>query len=537
MAFLRIEKKSSGTYLRIVQSYKVNGVCKHKTLHSLGRVEDYPPDQLERIAKKLLELSGVQLEDIVAKSFKEINRVNYGYAMIIKRLWDIFKLNDWVMQIKKHHSVKFNWMEVFQLMLAERLNDPCSKRKNWLHQEEYIGFNGSYDLQHFYRTLDLLSEEQESLKEHLFHQQRNLFSQSLDVLFYDVTTLYFDSELEEEGNLRRKGYSKDGKSHKTQIVLGLVVDKLRNPITYHVYEGNTYEGKTMIDALKDIKKSYSIDRVIVVADSGMIDKVNRLYMEEQQIDYILGDRIKSLPEDIKRQLLDRSEHRSMVSIKEGNAEELSYTTVEYKGRRIIGTYSSKRAKKDAYEREKLLEKAKQWLSAPSQYRKVTKRGAGRYICTDAKGMPIQLDAERIKQDAMYDGFKAIATSTDLPVEEVLSKYRDLYEIEHAFRTLKSQLEIRPIFHWTNKRIEGHVSMCFVAFTFLNYLRNITHLEVADLVKAMDQMQLSVIKEDQSPELVYMRSNIKANQQQLIDKLQLVVPRDVTPQSIIDQYFK
>jgi transposase len=536
MAFLRIEKKPSGTYLRIVHSYKVDGVAKHKTLYSLGRVEDYHPEQLIRIGKKLIELGGVQLEDIVASSFKEINRVNYGYALVIKRLWNIFNMNDLVMRIKRRHKVKFDWMEVLQLMIAERLNEPGSKRKNWLDQGEYIGFKESYDLQYFYRTLDILNQEQEAIKQHLYAQQRNLFSQTLDVIFYDVTTLYFDSQIEEEGNLRQKGYSKDGKCHNTQIVLGLLVDKLRNPITYHIYEGNTYEGKTLIDALNEIKKHYQINRVIIVADSAMIDKDNRAYMIDHQIDYILGDRIKSLPETIKQQLLDRSKHIVLSGTKE-TEEGLSYTTIEYKGRRIICTYSSQRAKKDAYEREKLLEKAKMWLSNPSQYNQVKKRGAGRYICSDDKGAPRKLDEEKIKQDEVYDGFKAIATTTDLPIEDVLSKYRDLYEVEHAFRTLKSELEIRPIFHWTNKRIEGHIAMCFIAYTFLNYLRNTSKLQIRQVIKALDEMQLSVVKEDKSEELVYMRSSIKENQKILIDKLKLEVPRDVTPQYSINQYFK
>lgn len=536
MAFLRIEKKASGTYLRIVRSYKENGIAKHQTLYSLGKLEDYPPQQLESIAKKLLLLAGIRLEEIAANSFREINRVNYGYALVVKQLWNFFKMNDLVIRIQKKHKVKFDWMEVLQLMIAERLNEPGSKRKNWLYQEEYIGFNKNHDLQHFYRTLDILSQEQELIKQHLYTQQRNLFSQKLDVIFYDVTTLYFDSHLEEEGNLRQKGYSKDGKSHKTQVVLGLLVDKLRNPVNYHVYAGNTYEGKTMIDALTEIKKQYPIERVIVVADSAMIDKANRTYMTEQQIDYILGDRLKILPEEIKAQLLDRSKHTQLCINKE-TGEELSYTSIVYKGRRIICTYSSKRARKDAHEREKLVEKAQKWLSHPSVYNQVKKRGAGRYISVDENNKPIKLDTSKMKEDERFDGFKAIATNADLPVEEVLSKYSDLYEVEHAFRTLKSDLEIRPIFHWTNTRIEGHIAMCFIAFAFLNYLRNKTQMQVSQLIKAMDKMQLSVIKEDKSEELFYMRSSIQDDQKKLIEKLHLVVPRDITPQSIINQYFK
>ncbi len=117
----------------------------------------------------------------------------------------------------------------------------------------------------------------------------------------------------------------------------------------------------------------------------------------------------------------------------------------------------------------------------------------------------------------------------------MSKYNDLYEVEHAFRALKSQLEIRPIYHWTDRRIEGHIAMCFLAYTFINYLRNITGLQYKTISKALDRMQMSVIKEDKSEELVYMRSNIKEDEQIIFNKLKIVAPRDTTPQRIINQY--
>jgi len=532
MAFLRVEKKKSGTYLRIVESYKASGKSKHRTLHSLGKVEDYPSQQLENIAKKLLELAGICMEDIVGASFREIERVNYGYALVIKRLWKLFDMTTFCNKVGMVNKTQFDWLNVLQLMIAERLNEPSSKRQSYFNQEEYFGFGQEADLHHFYRTLNILSQNQDLLKQHLFSRQRSLFSQKLDVVFYDVTTLYFDSQVEKDGNKRRKGYCKDGKAHKTQVVLGLLVDKFRNPVTYQIYEGNTYEGHTMVDALKTMQKDFNIDNVIAVADSAMIDTNNREFMVENNIDYILGDRLKSLPRSIQQELIDTSSHLAVN--KEVDKENFSYKVIEYKGRKIICTYSAKRARKDAFEREKLINKAKVWLENPGKYKQVKKRGAGRFVTTDDDGLPIKLDLEKIEKDSKFDGFKAIATTTDLPVEQILSKYNDLFEVEHAFRTLKSQLEIRPMFHWNNERIEGHIAMCFIAYTFLNYLRNTTGLQYRQIVKSLDRMQMSVVEDDTSDELLYMRSKITENDQILVKKLKLVMPKDVTPQSIINQ---
>ena len=251
------------------------------------------------------------------------------------------------------------------------------------------------------------------------------------------------------------------------------------------------------------------------------------------MEYILGDRIKNLPERIKSPLLDKSNHKSF----QFNNQAFTYATTEYKQRKIICTYSEKRAGKDAFERKKLIEKAQKWIANPSKYKQVKKRGAGSFIQTDQDGTPLNLDIEKIENDAKYDGYKALATTTDLGIPEVLSKYRDLFEVEHAFRTLKSQLEIRPVFHWTNQRIEGHIAMCFMAYSFLNYLRNSTGMQYKSIIKTLDKMQMSLIKEDLNPEMIYMRSARDESTDKIVGKLRIVVPKDITPENAINQYFK
>lgn len=531
MAFLRVEKKKSGTYLRIIQSYKDNGKPKHKTLYSLGKVEDYPSDQLQKIAEKLLELSGAKIEEIIGDELQELRRVNYGYAMVIKRLWKTFDLDKWVKKVSFNHRIKFNWLSVLELMIAERLNEPCSKLASFQHQEEYIGFsNEPTDLHHFYRTLDLLSEEQESLKSHLFKAQQNLFTTKLDVVFYDVTTLYFDSQNVEENQLRQKGYSKDGKAHKTQVVLGLLVDKMRNPITYQIYQGNTYEGGTMIKALEDLKVKFSIDKVIAVADSAMIDKKNRDYMESsQEIDYIIGDRIKNLPKKIAEELI-ASKNQKKVS---ESTSHFTYHEVNYQNRRIICTYSPKRARKDRKQREKLIEKAHKLLEHPSKLKQSKKRGAGRFIKQESEEK-YSIDLDKIKADQQWDGFKALSTTTDLKAQQVIEKYADLFEVEHAFRSLKSQLQIRPVFHWTDKRIEGHIAMCFMAYTFLNYMRISSSLTEKEIIRALDKMQLSEVKEKNNTNSIYLRSKLDNHQSKLVESLKIQVPKDTSSQIVINQ---
>lgn len=182
-----------------------------------------------------MEPAGRNISNIFDGSFHELGRYNYGYALVTQSLWNIYNFGELIGIINNKNKTKFNWQEVLRLMIAERINEPCSKLQNHFNQSEYIGFSEKkIPLHHFYRTLDILSKEEELIKKHVFTQQHDLFSTVLDVVFYDVTTLYFESQTEQDDALRQKGYSKDGKAHKTQVVLGLLVDKSRNPISYQI---------------------------------------------------------------------------------------------------------------------------------------------------------------------------------------------------------------------------------------------------------------------------------------------------------------
>lgn len=533
MAFIKTEKKANGTYLRIVESYREGTKTKHRTLHTLGKVEDYTLSQLEGLGRKFLELAGKTIDDLPKNTFSELGRYNYGYALAINKLWGLFKMNDVLKYVGNGTKTRFDWETCLKLMIVERMNEPCSKRQCSFNQSEYIGFLSNIELHQFYRTLDIISNREHLIKEHMRKQHSILSGEILDVVFYDVTTLYFDSHVEEEGNLRQKGYSKDGKARKTQVVLGLLVDKKRNPISYEVYPGNTYEGATMITALEKLQKQYKKSELVVVADSGMIDKTNRDFMVKNKINYIIGDPIKSLGKGISSKLIDPKNHTFLGEKESG----LTYVEVEYKGRRLICTYSVKRAAKDAYERQKLIDKATAWLQNPSKYKQVKKRGAGRFIEMDGDGETLKLNLEQIRADEKFDGFKAISTTTKLSVEELLSKYRDLFEVEHAFRTLKSQLEIRPMFHWTDSRIKGHICMCFIAYAFLNYMRNRTNMQYSTLIKTLDKMQVSKIEDSQKSEITYMRANICEEQTKLLKTMNLPQLPSLSIESTINQYFR
>jgi transposase len=222
----------------------------------------------------------------------------------------------------------------------------------------------------------------------------------------------------------------------------------------------------------------------------------------------MGERLKNLPKAVQEQLLDRSKYKELKISDEETDEEITmeYYTMEYKGRRIITTYSAKRAARDRKEREEKLERAKQFLSEPS---KVEKKAASYFLKKDKKSR-YEIDEKKIAKSQRYDGFLSIATNAkDLTEAEILDAYKQLYRIEHTFRTFKSYLEARPMFHWTERRIEGHLCLCYICFTLLNYLQQRLEREGFKMSEmkvrqTIDKLQLSLVKQD--GEEFYMRSN-------------------------------
>lgn len=534
MPFLRVEQKTSGTYLRILQSYRdSDGRSTHRILYSLGKVEDYSPEQLQRIGIKLFELGGGEVKALLDGEIEELARYNYGYVQVFAKILHYYGLDAVLNRIRRGSKLQFDLYNAVMLMLVERLHDPCSKRSSYFNQHEYLGIEPA-KLQHLYRSLDKLADYNNFIQRQIFQTGRDLFNQQLDVVFYDVTTLYFDSEVEVEGTLRQKGFSKDGKIGNTQILFCMLIDKDKQPIGYRIFKGDTFEGHTFQLALDDLKSEYQIDKIIVVADRGMLSKNNIELVKNKSYEFILGERIKSLPASIQKLLLDKSryKHQWVYTDSEDEKITLQYTTLTHQGKTIIATYSSKRAAKDKADREKKLQTAATLLQHPG----LLKKKASRYYLSSTGNEQYKLNDDKIKAEEAYDGILAIATNnTTLEHPVILEQYKQLYKIEHTFRTFKSHLEMRPMFHWTDKRIEGHICLCYIAYTLLNYVQQKLQaiknpISEKKLRNILDQMQVSLLRQDTDE--VYLRSKPQEGQQVLQQTLGLKpLPSLLQPQHL------
>lgn len=535
MAFLRQDKKANGTYLRIVQSYRSeDGKSRHRTLFNLGKVEDYSADALKKIGQTLYELGGGSLEELQSKQLREMCRYYYGFPLVVKKLLRNYAFDTFFERITNHKDLKYNLMESVTLLICERLHDPVSKLSNYINQNDYYGME-HIELHQIYRTLDHLHNNQERIKQLIYHKGRNLFNQTLDLVFYDVTTFYFDSD--KEDGFREKGFGKDGKIGNTIVTFGLLIDQNKQPVGYEVYRGRQYEGHTFSDAVARLKDKYQIGKIICVADTGMMNADNLLEVQDADYEYIFGERLKNLSKKIQDEILDISKYEilKVADITSNEEIEIKYYVSPYKGKKLISTYSAKRAAKDKAEREEKIRKAQIFIENPQS---LGKKAKTYYLKKESKDV-FSLDLEKIKRSERFDGFTSIATNNqELSVKQILEAYKQLYKIEQSFRSFKTFLETRPMYHWTENRILGHLALCYISFTVLNYLqlqlkKQGTPQSENEIRKNLTKMQMSLIS--QNEQQYYLRSKTETGAKEIMKVLSIRELPDLIPQQSINQY--
>jgi hypothetical protein len=341
---------------------------------------------------------------------------------------------------------------MFRNITIARLAYPVSKLKTIDYLYRYQGVSLSVDA--VYRFMDRLSGRYKGQVEAVaYRYTKERLGGSIAVVFYDMTTLYFEAE--DEDDLRKIGFSKDGKFEHPQIMLGLLVGEEGLPIGYDIFEGNTFEGHTLLPVLKKIRSKYGLDKPVVVADAALLSQQNQEGLKQEGYPFILGGRLKNESESVRAAVLEKA-----VGMGDGDAMELK----KLDGSRLVVTYSTQRAKKDAWNREKGLKK----LRARVHTGRLTKeslnnRGYNKFLRIEGEATVV-IDDDKIKTDRAWDGLKAYVTNTSLSAKKVTETYVHLWQIEKAFRISKTDLRVRPIYHHLRHRIEAHVCLAFAAYT-------------------------------------------------------------------------
>lgn len=381
--------------------------------------------------------------------------------------------------------------EMFRHLVVSRLFSPGSKLKTIDYLERYQGT--VYSIDRIYRFLDALCRRSGNALERnqeadikgeaeriAFEHTRHVLRGKIAVAFYDMTTLYFEAS--EEDDLRKAGFSKDGKHQCPQIFLGLLTASGGNPIGYEIFEGNIFEGHAFIPALRRLEMKFSLGKPIVVADSGLLSESNRKSLELGGYEYILGARIRNSKGALKEKILALNLQDSKAkAIRQGD------------GTRLIVSMSGKRAKKDRHNREKGLARLQKLIKSGKLTKSsINNRGYNKFLRLEGE-IKIAIDEKMLAADALWDGLKGYVTNTNLSAGKVIENYGSLWYIERAFRMNKTDLRIRPIYHHLRNRIEGHICICFAAYTVL--------LEMERMLKH-EKSQMTVKKAQEITKTMY-----------------------------------
>lgn len=387
---------------------------------------------------------------------------------------------------KVHDHIGYNKVnnDLFRHLVIARLAFPLSKLKTIEYLYRYQGI--VLDLDTVYRFLDKLNTElKDQIEQISFKHTLKVLNGSLSIMFYDMTTLYFEAS--DEDDLRKTGFSKDGKHSNPQIYLGLLVGLGGYAVGYDIFEGNIFEGHTLIPTIEKISKKFNLSKPIIVADAGLLNNENIKSLELQEYEYILGARIKNESKENKEKILSASfEDESYITLESGNAK-------------LIVQYSSKRAKKDEHNRQRGLKNLEKKIkSGKLTKQNINNRGYNKYLKMEGE-INISIDEEKFKSDQKWDGLKGYITKCNLEPSEIIENYKNLWQIEKAFRMSKTDLKIRPIYHRVRKRIEAHICISFVAYSIYKELERVLKEEkyklsvekATELTHNMYQMEITL----------------------------------------------
>ena len=459
--FLRKKKNASGSIsvqiiLKAAGKYRVvktigssNNEQELQKLWYLGKQE------LDRIGSQS-QLFVSQNDTLVEQAFESLQNASIrtvGPELIFGKIYDHIGFG----AIKE---------DLFRHLVIARLAFPLSKLKTieYLYRFEGIMLN----IDTIYRFLDKLNGQlKEQVEQIAFTNTRKLLGGHISVVFYDMTTLYFEAS--DEDDLRKTGFSKDGKHQNPQIYLGLLVGLGGYAIGYDIFEGSIYEGHTLIPFLEKICVKFQLEKPIIVADAGLLSNDNIKALEQKNYEYIIGARLKNEPDKIKQQILQRQlGDGEIIKIKKAD------------NTKLIVAYANNRASKDEHNRKRGLQRLEKQVKAGRLTKSnINNKGYNKYLKMQGD-VSIEIDYDKFNGDKSWDGLKGYITNTQLTDKEVIENYKNLWHIEKAFRMSKTDLRIRPIYHRLKHRIEAHICISFTAYCIYKQLETVLHKEKSSL---------------------------------------------------------
>jgi hypothetical protein len=514
--FLRTQTTAGRTYLLLVENERIDGRIKQRVLHRLGRLDQLQASgqldsllaSLGRFSDKLAVLGAHSRGDSVTTRTRGI-----GAALVFERLWHDTGIGAVLRDMLRDRRFEFPLERAVFMTVLHRLCVSGSDRaaERWMRDQAIAGTE-ELSLHHLYRTMGFLGEplqppaktdgpfdlrtRKDLIEEALFERRRDLFS-DVELVFFDTTSIYFEGEGGQD--LGQRGHSKDHRPDLKQMVVGMVLDNAGNPLCSTMWPGNTTDVKSLAPVVRRLQTHFGIQRVCVVADRGMISEATIADLEARGWLYILGVRMRRTKE-ARDEVLARAGRYQEVYPKSAEAKApspLAVKEVWVEQRRYIVCRNEDQAIKDAHDRLAIVSALVEALKRGDKSL-IGNNGFRRFVT--GSGARWRVDDTKVAEEARYDGKWILRTNTDLSAREVALKYKQLWTVEAIFRTMKSQLDTRPIFHKTDDTIRGHVFCSFLALVLRKALHDRLeakgngHLEwahILDDLQGLQEIELTV----------------------------------------------
>jgi transposase len=473
--FARIKKSGRNEYLQLVENRRQGGKISQRVVATIGRMDELRAGgNLETIIQSLSRFSEKVILVLSARGNPDVQATakKIGPALIFERLWQELGIGKILHRILGDRKFEFDVERAIFLTVLHRLFVSGSDRScdKWRRDQRIDGIE-SLSLHHLYRAMAFIGEQTEDqqdrtpftprctkdiIEEDLFHANSDLFT-GVDLYFFDTTSIYFEGKGGD--TLGKKGNTKDHRPDLNQMVVGTLINDDGRPICCEIWPGNTTDVKTLLPVADRLKKRFSADLFCLVADRGMISAKTLKSLDEQDIPYILGSRMRKTKE-VRQEVLTRPGRYEKVHPQgTKGVSPLKVKEVCVDDRRYIVCLNEKQARKDEQDRMMIIESLKEQLKkGPKSL--VGNKGYRKYLKLDRDD--IAIDEVKIENESRYDGKWVLRTNTELPAEMVALKYKELWQVEQVFRDIKSILETRSVFHQTDETIRGHVFCSFLA---------------------------------------------------------------------------
>ena len=525
-------------YVQLAHNYRhpEKGHAQAQVIYSFGRKDELDVDALRRLVRSLCRFLSPQeaLEaqadaDPNGEALRFVQSKAMGGVYALRQLWDRLRIGDRIKKALKDRRFTSPVENALFAMVANRALAPDSKRavEEWVRQDVFIEDADAIELQHLYRAMDFLLEHEEALQKEVFWSLAGLLNLEVDMVFFDTTSTYFEMDEEDADGLRRYGHSKDKRKDLPQVVIGLAVTKQGLPIRSWVLPGNTADVTTVDRIQKDLG-GWKLGRVVWVMDRGMTSEDNRIMLQRAGGHYILGEKLRdgkavnqaalSSPGRF-RQVRDNL-HIKEVTIGNGAGR-----------RRFVVAYNPEQAQRDQANRERLVQRIEQQIEVVNELKNerrakavcdlTSDRFLGRYV-KELKTGQLRIDRSKVAAEEKLDGKYLLSSSDDtLTSEEIALGYKQLLEVERAFRTLKTTLELRPVYHRKDERIRSHVTLCWLALLLVRLAEVETGLSWDRIRRSLDRIHMGEFLHKNAR--ILQRSELTQEQSNILKKLQIKPP--------------